>query len=137
MRLMASSPSMQSPRSRATRAGWRARAGFSKASPASVSGLPCRLKVEMRLNLNHELYLRKLPLPETRMGGKTEILDLKAYDGKGIWFLSVVGTGNENIAQETVWVVDWGAGIHAHGVSEIFQWEGLGCSPWKVILPQK
>lgn len=45
MRLMASSPSMQSPRSRATRAGWSARAGFSKASPASVRGLPCRLGV--------------------------------------------------------------------------------------------
>lgn len=45
MRLMASSPSMQSPRSRATRAGCRARAGFSKASPASVRGLPCRLVV--------------------------------------------------------------------------------------------
>lgn len=48
MRLMASSPSMQSPRSRATRAGWRAKAGFSKASPASVSGLPCRLGGETR-----------------------------------------------------------------------------------------
>lgn len=48
MRLMASSPSMQSPRSRATRAGWRARAGFSKASPASVRGLPCRLVGETR-----------------------------------------------------------------------------------------
>lgn len=48
MRLMASSPSMQSPRSRATRAGWRARAGFSKASPASVRGLPCRLAGETR-----------------------------------------------------------------------------------------
>ena len=43
MRLMASSPSMQSPRSSATRAGWRARAGFNKARPASVRGLPCRL----------------------------------------------------------------------------------------------
>lgn len=60
------------------------------------------------------------------MGGRREILDLKAYNGKGVWFLSVVGTGNENIAQGTVWVVDWGAGIYAHGVSEIFQWEGLG-----------
>lgn len=48
MRLMASSPSMQSPKSRATRAGWRARAGFSKASPASVRGLPCRLGVRQR-----------------------------------------------------------------------------------------
>lgn len=48
MRLMASSPSMQSPRSRATRAGWRARAGFSKAKPASVRGLPCRLGGETR-----------------------------------------------------------------------------------------
>lgn len=51
MRLMASSPSMQSPRSRATRAGWRARAGFSKASPASVRGLPCRLEESERAGL--------------------------------------------------------------------------------------
>lgn len=51
MRLIASSPSMQSPRSRATRAGWRAKAGFSKASPASVRGLPCRLGVEAREKL--------------------------------------------------------------------------------------
>lgn len=69
MRLMASSPSMQSPRSRATRAGWRARAGFSKASPASVSGLPCRLKVDVRL-ITSLTCSGKVPLPETKVGRK-------------------------------------------------------------------
>lgn len=79
----------------------------------------------MRLHWNHELYLRKLPLPRDKNGRKK---GNSRFEGKGVWFLSVVGTGNENIAQGTVWVVDWGAGIYAHGVSEIFQWEGLGCS---------
>lgn len=66
MRLMASSPSMQSPRSRATRAGWRASAGFSKASPASVRGLPCRLvgeTREQRLLQSSALSVGDGPLP--------------------------------------------------------------------------
>lgn len=97
MRLMASSPNMQSPRSRATRAGWRARAGFSKASPASVSGLPCRLKVEMRLIITSLIYLGKLPLPETRMGRKNGNPRFEGIRWEGN-LVSGAGT-DENIAQ--------------------------------------
>lgn len=43
IRLMPSSPSMQSPRSRATSEGWIERAGLRRAKPASVRGLPWRL----------------------------------------------------------------------------------------------
>lgn len=44
IRLMPSSPSMQSPRSRATSEGWMERAGLRRAKPASVRGLPWRLR---------------------------------------------------------------------------------------------